>query len=79
MQHVHLSCASLDLTPAVLCRAVRAVPALLGVSLVRYYAEKMQAPPGQQDGIIRKIVAAYVEGLCWVMRYYYEGVASWEW
>jgi 5'-3' exoribonuclease 2 len=39
----------------------------------------MQAPPGQQDEIIRKIVGAYVEGLCWVMRYYYEGVASWEW
>jgi 5'-3' exoribonuclease 2 len=45
----------------------------------RYYAEKMQAPHGQQEGIVRKIVAAYVEGLCWVMRYYYEGVASWEW
>ena len=39
----------------------------------------MQAPPGQQDAIIREIVGAYVEGLCWVMRYYYEGVASWEW
>lgn len=45
----------------------------------RYYHEKMQAPPGQQDAIIREIVGAYVEGLCWVMRYYYEGVASWEW
>lgn len=49
------------------------------VVCVRYYDEKMQAPPGQQDKIIREIVAAYVEGLCWVMRYYYEGVASWEW
>jgi len=45
----------------------------------RYYMEKMQAPPGKQDKIIRDIVASYVEGLCWVMRYYYEGVASWEW
>lgn len=52
----------------------------LHLSIVcRYYMEKMQAPPGKQDKIIRDIVASYVEGLCWVMRYYYEGVASWEW
>jgi 5'-3' exoribonuclease 2 len=53
--------------------------ACVSVCAARYYHEKMQAPPGQQDAIIRQIVGAYVEGLCWVMRYYYEGVASWEW
>jgi 5'-3' exonuclease len=61
------------------CAAAAAAGVCLRVCVCRYYHEKMQAPPGQQEGIIRQIVGAYVEGLCWVMRYYYEGVASWEW
>ncbi|GLC40571.1 hypothetical protein PLESTF_001013400 [Pleodorina starrii] len=46
----------------------------------RYYHEKLKVPtgPGQQR-ILQSIVQAYTEGLCWVMKYYYEGVASWRW
>ncbi|KAG1677357.1 hypothetical protein FOA52_010736 [Chlamydomonas sp. UWO 241] len=45
----------------------------------RYYQEKLGVPEEEQAGLVRGIVQAYVEGLCWVMRYYYDGVASWRW
>jgi 5'-3' exoribonuclease 2 len=46
----------------------------------RYYTAKMKVEPGpQQAAVIRSMVEAYVQGLVWVMRYYYEGCASWTW
>ncbi|KAL4452283.1 hypothetical protein ABPG75_007945 [Micractinium tetrahymenae] len=46
----------------------------------RYYEDKFGLPPGpQQQAMIRQLVRSYVEGLVWVMRYYYDGVASWTW
>ena len=46
----------------------------------RYYQEKLGVAPGpDQDRAIADIVKSYVEGLAWVMRYYYDGVASWRW
>lgn len=38
----------------------------------------VEAGPPQAE-VVRGLVRAYVEGLCWVMRYYYDGVASWTW
>jgi len=44
----------------------------------RYYQLKFGLE--EVDMEFRRGVAwAYVEGLCWVMRYYYQGCASWEW
>ncbi|CAJ0954862.1 unnamed protein product, partial [Mesorhabditis belari] len=44
----------------------------------RYYRAKFDV--GGDDYDFRKKVAwAYVEGLCWVLQYYYQGCASWDW
>ncbi|XP_059452712.1 5'-3' exoribonuclease 4-like isoform X2 [Corylus avellana] len=46
----------------------------------RFYAEKFEAESeDDRNKIQRDAVFKYIEGICWVMRYYYEGVCSWQW
>ena len=42
----------------------------------RYYREKLKSPAPEQR---RCVVSSFVEGLHWVLEYYYRGVASWDW
>ncbi|XP_071484047.1 5'-3' exoribonuclease 2-like [Diadema antillarum] len=44
----------------------------------RYYQNKFDVPSTDIE-FRSKVVRCYVEGLCWVLRYYYQGCASWKW
>ncbi|KAI8053522.1 XRN 5'-3' exonuclease N-terminus-domain-containing protein [Syncephalis plumigaleata] len=43
-----------------------------------YYQEKMNIEQDDTEHL-RKVVLHYIEGLQWVMHYYYNGVVSWGW
>jgi 5'-3' exoribonuclease 2 len=45
----------------------------------RYYRAKLGDDLGSNASYRRSMFKAYTEGLCWVFKYYYQGVASWTW
>ncbi|EST06766.1 putative 5-3 exonuclease [Kalmanozyma brasiliensis GHG001] len=44
----------------------------------RYYQEKFGVDLSDTD-FRRQVVKSYIEGLSWVLAYYYQGVPSWQW
>jgi 5'-3' exoribonuclease 2 len=45
----------------------------------RYYADKCKADDVENHGGREHLFRSYVVGLCWVMKYYYDGCPSWKW
>ncbi|GAA5932467.1 chromatin-binding exonuclease XRN1 [Sporobolomyces koalae] len=44
-----------------------------------YYKEKLEFDPIKEPKAIDDLAYRYIEGLQWVLHYYYRGVASWGW
>ncbi|KAG0131866.1 XRN 5'-3' exonuclease N-terminus-domain-containing protein [Tuber indicum] len=44
----------------------------------RYYEQKFHVSPDNVE-FRNKVAASYVEGLCWVLLYYFQGCPSWTW
>jgi 5'-3' exoribonuclease 2 len=44
----------------------------------RYYEQKFHCAPEDEE-FRHKVANAYVEGLCWVLLYYFQGCPSWTW
>ena len=45
----------------------------------RYYSDKCKADDVEGGGGREHMFRSYVMGLCWVMKYYYDGCPSWKW
>ena len=45
----------------------------------RYYTDKCKAEDVAAHGGREHLFRSYVVGLCWVMKYYYDGCPSWKW
>jgi hypothetical protein len=45
----------------------------------RYYTDKCKADDVKNHGGREHLFRSYVKGLCWVMKYYYQGCPSWKW
>ncbi|VEL17281.1 unnamed protein product [Protopolystoma xenopodis] len=45
----------------------------------RYYQSKFGVDPGDAPDFCIKVGQEYVKGICWVLAYYYQGCASWNW
>ena len=45
----------------------------------RYYLKKFHVDINLEPDFPRRIVQSYIEGLVWVLAYYYQGCASWSW
>ncbi|KAJ1987342.1 5'-3' exoribonuclease 2 [Dimargaris cristalligena] len=45
----------------------------------RYYRVKFGVEGDDLPAFVAQITKSYIEGLCWVLRYYYSGCPSWTW
>jgi len=45
----------------------------------RYYEDNYKKEDIAASGGLKRMCLTYIEGLCWVLKYYYQGCPSWNW
>ena len=45
----------------------------------RYYSDPFKKQDVHEGGGLSRMCESYVQGLCWVLKYYYQGCPSWQW
>lgn len=45
----------------------------------RYYSDDFKRRDVEEGGGLARMCETYVQGLCWVLKYYYAGCPSWQW
>jgi 5'-3' exoribonuclease 2 len=45
----------------------------------RYYEDNFKKEDIAASGGLKRMCLTYIEGLCWVLKYYYQGCPSWNW
>ena len=45
----------------------------------RYYEDHHKKEDIEKNGGLKRMCVTYVQGLCWVLKYYFQGCPSWSW
>ncbi|EFA77071.1 5'-3' exoribonuclease [Heterostelium album PN500] len=45
----------------------------------RYYNHHFESEAKEDDNVVLHVCQSYIDGLAWVLKYYYKGCASWGW
>lgn len=52
---------------------------ILLIKIIRYYNNPFRTKDLQNGGSLQQMCDSYLDGLCWVLNYYFQGPPSWGW
>ncbi|KAJ1975300.1 5'-3' exoribonuclease 2 [Dimargaris cristalligena] len=73
-----VSAPCLEISPKNIAKPNLAMPSLDNLYKT-YYSKVFDVEPAGQSELRGRLAKAYIEGMCWLLRYYYKGCPSWTW